>query len=232
MKVDFDVKNNSNRLWLSPSEYKEGVTYAQANNIKSLFLWYREKDEDSQPENLTLDFSWLLELPEIIRLEISLTLSAKTNIESFYSLKKLESIVWYNYDKLPLDHERLPNLKSLYTHFSKNQLNGKSTFDKLQNLQRLKLWHIKECEDCSFLGNLHKLDNLELTWSRKLYSLKGIEKCINLESLQLRNLYTLEDVSSISANPNLKNIWVEGCKHINEDGRKLIDAINLGTKKE
>jgi len=226
MKVDFDVKYNLNRLWLSPSEYEEGVKYAKKNDIKSLFLWYREKDEDTQPKNLTLDFSWLLELPEIARLEVMLTLSAKSNIESFYSLKKLESIVWFNYDKLPLEHERLPNLKSLYTHFSKNHLNGKSTFDKLQNLEHLKLWHIKECEDCSFLGDLPKLKNLELTWSRKLCSLKGIEKCNNLERLSLRNLYTLEDVSSIAACSNLKGIWVEGCKHISKDGQKLIETIN------
>lgn len=227
MKVDFDVKNKLDRLWLSPSEYEEGVAYAQANDIKSLFLWYREKGEDTQPKNLTLDFSWLLELPEIVSLEISLRLSAKTNIESLYSLGKLKSIVWHNYDKLPLEHERLSNVKSLYTHFSKNHLNGKSTFDKLQNLQRLKLWHIKECEDCSFLGDLPELEDLELTWSRKLRSLKGIEKCSNLKRLQLRNLYTLEDVSSISANSNLKSVWVEGCKHINKDGQKLIDAINI-----
>jgi hypothetical protein len=220
MKIE-DYKYGIKRICLSPNEYKEGLEVAKNNQINGLFLWHGGNDAFYNKE-LTLDLSWLSDLPELKYVEIGHSLSAKSNINSLYSLKNLEYLVYRNYDKLPLDHSKFVNLKFLYTLYSKNHLEGKSRFDQLPNLETLKLWHIKKEESCLFLGALSKLKRLELTWSRTLKTLEGIENYKMIESMSLRNLSQLENVSAINELEKLKGLWVENCKKINEDGKKII----------
>jgi hypothetical protein len=219
MDFKIDIRNGK-KLWLKPGEYENGITYALENNITSLFLTHDETEK-----YYTIDFSWLKELPEIDSLEFMTPLSRRSNIDGIYGLKKLKALVYDNYDRLPLDHSRLPSLEFLYTLYSKNHRNKESSFEALENLNDLKLWRVKDEEDCVFLGNLKKLRRLELTWSRSLKTLGGIEKCRSLENILLINLSRLEDVSALGELTQLKGIWVENCKNIGEEGKDLIKKL-------
>jgi hypothetical protein len=219
--MDFKVDiRNGKKLWLKPNEYKNGIKYALENNIKALFLIHDETEK-----YYTLDFSWLKELPEIDELEFMIPLSRQSNIDSIYELNKLKTLTYHNYDRLPLDHTRLKSLEYLYTAYSKNHKNKENSFETLDNLKDLKLWHIKDEENCIFLGNIKKLQRLELTWSRSLKTLDGIEKYKLLESILLINLSQLEDITVLLELKKLKGIWVENCKRLNKEGRGIIEKV-------
>ena len=222
--MDFKVDiRNGKKLWLKQNEYENGVKYALENNITSLFLTHDETEK-----YYTIDFSWLKEISEIDTLEFMIPLTKNSNIESIYQLKKLKSIAYLskNYDRLPLNHAKLKSLEYLYTCYSKNHKNKESCFEALENLKELKLWHIKDEEDCVFIGNLQNLKRLQITWSKSLKALNGIENYKLLESISLKNLPQLENVITLSGLENLKGIWIENCKKINKDGIKIIENIN------
>ena len=226
MELKNNIKLGRQQLWLTPDDFEEGISYAKSNDIKDLFLWYgKDTTKNFFSKELTLDFSWFEELPNIISIEMMLKLTAKSNLESLYSLPNLERLVYFCYDKLPLKHERLTNLKWLYTHYSKKHLHKQSSFESLENLSSLKLWHIKQ-NDCTFLGNLSKLEQLELTWSRTLQSLSGIEKFKELKRLGLKNLYALANVEQLNECAKLLCVKLDGCKHISEQGKLLVEKIN------
>jgi hypothetical protein len=227
--MNFRVDNRSGvkQLWLMPSEYKDGVKYAVENNIKSLFL-----RADETGKYYTIDFSWLKELPEIEILEFIIPLTKNSDIESIYELKKLKKLSYHmNYDKLPLNHTKLKSLEYLYTRYSKNHRNQESGFEALENLKTLRLWHVNNEENCTFLGNLQKIESLEFTWSRSIKTLEGIEKFKLLEHISLRNLSQLENVSVLLELKQLRGIWVESCKKINEEGKKIIEKGILQQEK-
>ena len=85
--------NGEKQLWLEPNEYQNGLKYAQKNNIKLLFLRYKN-DENPPSKGFTIDFSWLKELPELESLDFMLPLSKQSNIDSIYDLTKLKSLVY------------------------------------------------------------------------------------------------------------------------------------------
>ena len=226
MEIKNNIKLGRKQLWLTPHEFEEGIDCIKQNNIKDLFLWYgTDTSNEFHGKELTLDFSWLKKVPNIVSIEMMLKLTAKSNIESFYSLSELEKLTYFNYDKLPLEHKKIKKLNSLYTHYSKEHLNNRSKFESIENLKFLKLWHIKQ-EDCTFLGNLNKLEQLELTWSRKLKSLLGCERFMEMKSLNLINLYTLVNIEQLHECRKLSFVKIEGCKNINEEGQCLIEKIN------
>ena len=101
-----------------------------------------------------------------------------------------------------------------------------SCFEVLENLNHLRLWHIKKEENCLFLGNLKQLKRLELTWSSLIKNLHGIDSYSLLEGIALRNLGKLENVTALIELKLLKGIWLEGCKNINEEGKEIIKRIN------
>jgi hypothetical protein len=170
----------------------------------------------------TIDFSWLRELPEITTLEFMLSLSEKSNIDAIYDLKNLKKLSYHhNYDKVPLNHWKLSSLEYLYTRYSKNHKKKESSFEALENLEILKLWHIKDEENCQFLNNIKKLKRLELTWSRSIKTLNGMENNNLLDVIMLRNISQLEDISALlKLKPS--GLWIENSKKINEDGIKML----------
>ena len=222
MDFKVEVRDGIKKLWIKPYDFEEGIKYALENNIKSLFLTHDETEK-----YYTIDFSWLNKLPEINNLEIMIPLSKQSNIDGIYELKKLEKLDYLskNYDRLPLNHTKLKFIKFLYTSYSKNHKNKENGFEALENLKILKLWRIKDEENCMFLGDLQKLERLELTWSGTLKTLEGIENYKSLESISLINLSQLEDVSALMELKQLKGIWVENCKKINNEGIKIIEKI-------
>ena len=225
--MDFrvEIKNNEKQLWLIPHEIESGLKYALENNIKSLFLW-KGKDIKRYPNRMTIDFSWLKELSELENLDIMIHLTKQSDINSLYEVKGLKKLTYFEYDYLPLDHSKLKSLELLYTHYSKNHKTKEFSFETLENLRELKLWHIKNEEDCMFLGNMDKLKRLELTFSRTIKTLDGISKLKSLEKLALRNLFQLENALVLLELKQLKGVWIDTCKKINEESIKIIKKIN------
>lgn len=213
--MDFKVDNlhftshdpyySPKRLWLTPSQFTEGAKYAKENNINNFFLYRGNED---LPSKVHLDLSWLLQFPDTYYLEIMLHPSKKSNLDALYALKNLQYLVYFGYNDIPLDHTRLPSLKSLYTHYSATQLEGNHLFSLLPNLQRLKLWHIKKQPDCHFLGILPTVTKLELTWSKSLETLSGIENLPVLETISTERCSSLKDVNALLQCNNLLSAWL------------------------
>jgi hypothetical protein len=217
--MDFrvQIRDNKKQLWLKPQEIENGIQFALENNINSLFLW-----DNSEYDTVTLDFSWLKELPKIYSLDIMLKLSKQSNINGIYELKELKKLVYFEYNNLPLNHYKLKSLEYLYTHYSEIHKTNECKFEVLENLKTLKLWHIKKEQNCVFLGNLKNLELLELVWSGTLKTLEGIEKFKNLEKILLENLSKLEDISAAFGLAKLDVLFAKNCKKINEEGKKII----------
>jgi hypothetical protein len=212
-------KHERKKLWLKPNEYKNGIEYALKNNITSLFLTH-----DDTEKYYSIDFAWLKELPEIDELQFMIPLSKQSNIDGIYELKKLKTLSYFsNYDRMPLNHSKLNSLEYLYTNYSKNHKNRESDFESLENLKTLRLWRIKDEENCNFLGKIKKLNRLELTWNRTIKTLEGIENNKLLNELSLINLSQLKDVFALSKLQPLKYLWIENCKNINDNGIKMLE---------
>jgi hypothetical protein len=182
-------------------------------------MWRKKNEQKAE----TIDFSWLIELPEIHTLQIRINLTKKSNIDGIYKLPGLKELEYSdNYNRMPLDHNKLKTLEYLHLSYSKNLRLKNCSFDLLENLKSLRLRHIKDEINCIFIGKIKKLEYLEFSWSRSLKTLEGIENCKNIKSLSLRNLSQLENINSINRLEMLKGIWVENCKKINDEGKNII----------
>jgi hypothetical protein len=220
-KLSFKVVEYPNRkqLQLEPKEFDEGIKFALKNDIKSLMVYCGIEWTEKY---VTIDFSWLKKLPELQSLEIMAPLSKKSNVDGIYELKKLKDLHYSHYDNVPLDHNKLKSLEYLYCSYSKNHKHKECSFELLKNLKSLRLWHINWEENCKFIGELNKLTRIELTWSRSIKSLDGLEEYKLLEFLSLRNLSQLEDISALNKLKGIKGLWIENCKRINEEGKKKL----------
>ena len=230
-KLQFNVVDypNEKQLQIGPEGSDEGIKYAHENNIFSLMI--RCFDEPNE-KYITVDFSWLKQLPKIQSLEIMVPLAKNSNITGIYDLKNLKNLHYSHYDNAPLEHTKLQLLEHLYTHYSKEHKFKDCSFELLKNLKSLKLWHVKDEENCIFIGMLNKLKRLELTWSRSIKTLDGLENYKLLETLWLRNISQLEKISAINDLKYLKEIWIENCKKISEEDKKCLKMFrkNIYTK--
>jgi hypothetical protein len=202
------------RIWLSPSQFHEGAAFAKKQNINNFFIF---RGDETLTKYVDLDLSWLKDFPNTYGLEIMLNPSKNSCIDSLYDLHNLQYLVYFGYDKKPLDHFCLQSLKSLYTHYDTSQLDGDSSFQHLINLDSLKLWHIKKQTDCSFFGKLPRVKELELAWAKSLESLDGVEHLDELEIISVRNCSLLKDISALLKCKNLKRAWIESSKQLNTD---------------
>jgi len=218
---------DSRRLWISPSQFDEGMVFAKENKIKNFFI-YSGNDDVKQP--MDLDLSWLTEFPETFYLEIMLTPSKNSNIDALYKMRNLQYLVYFGYAAKPLNHHHLQSLKSLYTRYDVSQLDGESAFMHLKNLERLKLWHIKKQPDCKFLGELASVTQLELTWSKSIECLDGVEQLSELKSISTNRCAMLKDISALLKCEKLKGAWIESSKQLNLDAPATLKAngVNVG----
>lgn len=206
--VDKDVFLNIDRLWVAGNNLEKGIAYAKKNKFESIFIWH-----GGITELQTICLDLLKDINFLKSIEIAVPLKNDSNIDGLYCLENLLSLVYFAYDNFPLDHSRFPNLKYLYTHFSKNHLTDKSNFNKLLNLNFLKLWHI-ENNDCSFFDANNSIQFLELTHG-KLNTLNGISKLKNLKDLKMYGFNKLIDLSDLKQKSTLKNLNIEKCKLVN-----------------
>ncbi len=222
-----DPAFDGRRLWLSPSQFEEGAEYAKANNIKNFFIW---RGDEELPAVVNLDLSWLSRFPDTFYLEIMPHLSKESQIDALYDLKALRYLVYFGYDTKPLNHHNLQSLKSLYTHYDIIQSGGDSSFELLPNLERLKLWHIKKQTDCHFLGSLTNVKHLELTWSKSIERLDGMEKLTGLTSISIHRCSMLKDISALLQCDALKGVWIESSKSLDLDAPAQLKArgVDIG----
>ncbi len=80
-------------------------------------------------------------------------------------------------------------------------------------------------EDLSRLYKLEKLERLQLT-SRKLVSLKGIEKLKSLKILDLYNCQQLQSLYGVERCQSLKSIEIESCKKLT-DANEYSDIVRV-----
>lgn len=215
------------RLWLSPSQFKDGAEYAKKNKINNFFIY---SGNDDLPKLVDLDLSWLKHFPDTYYLEIMLHPSKASDIDAIYGLSQLKYLVYFGYDKKPLDHRCLGSLKSLYTHYDISQLDGCSSFNLLPHLQKLKLWHIKKQVDCTFLGELPSVTQLELTWAKSLECLDGVETLPNLVSVSTNRCSSLKDISALLKCKNLQGAWIESSKQLDLGAALKLkeNGVNIG----
>ena len=200
------------QIWLTPKQFRQGAKFAKEQQINNFSLWYGGEDGDAKFEDL--DLSWLDDLPDIYNVDIMVHPSEKSKIDALYTLNNLISLVYFGYNKKPLDHHRLQSIKSLYTHYDTSHLDGNSRFEHLPNLDNLKLWRIKKQVDCSFLGNLIGVKELDITWSKSIESLNGIENLTNLRRVSINRCSSLTDIGALLQCENLEFAWIESSKHL------------------
>ncbi len=209
---------NIKRVWVPIEELLEGVEFVKENKIEGILLY---SPNDFTPQ--TIDFNFLIEVPFVKSIDLSVKLHENSKIEGLYSLKQLINLTYFEYDNFPLDHKKLNELESLYTHFSKNHLNDQCSLSTLKKMKRLKIWHL-ETSDCKFISEL-KIANLEIAHG-KLESLTGLSTMTNLKYLYIYGLKKLIDISEISKNQNIEHLKIEACSKI-EDYSSLGGSFSI-----
>lgn len=190
----------------------DGVTYAKDKGIKSITL--RQEAE----EVAKIDLSALTLYPDIEVFNFSLHIDKKSNIEGIYALNHLKRLSYAGYDNLPLNHTRLTSIVYLYTHFSKNHLEGNAMFQHLKNLETLHLWHLNHL-NCLFLAEINTLKEVELTHG-SLPILEGLQYLPNLKTLKINYLPKLKDISAVNQCHKINALTILRSKNINLESLK------------
>jgi hypothetical protein len=121
-----------------------------------------------------------------------------------------------------LDFNNFNNLKIIQLRWSKHYKNIFNVYP----LEHLNITNYP-FEDLQILSNLNNLKNLQVT-STKLRTLKGVNKLINLKSIDLFKCNNLESLDSVRELTSLEIIDLENCKKI-DHLNQLRNMINLKT---
>ncbi|MEB3073984.1 hypothetical protein [Capnocytophaga gingivalis] len=197
----------------------EGVAYAKNKRIKSITL---RQEGFEIPD---IDLSALSLYPDIETLNFSVRIGKNSNIDGIYILKHLKRLSYAGYDSIPLDHTQLTSITYLYTHFSKNHLEGNAMFQNLNDLETLHLWHLNHT-DCVFLSEINTLKNLELTHG-SLPTIEGLQYLPNLEHLKLDYLPKLKDINAINQCDKISSLTILRSKNIYLESLKESNIKNL-----
>jgi len=188
------------------------VDFIKVNNIKGLEL------KGDRFETTLFGLSILNELTELKYLRIS-GKYIKSEYKVIETLDKLEELSIADYEAYELDFSRLKYLKS---YFSPIRHNDHPIFD---------------CQTIEYIGTNTTLDNFKpftkLTGLKKIYmfakkisTLNGIEKLLNLQSLEIDYGYNLDNISALEDLNQLKELSLYACKKIvNVD--KIAKITNL-----
>lgn len=198
---------------------QEGIEYVKKHKSKEVCVW---AFGDRTRKNISLDF--LKDMKFIERFHFGINLSSKSSIEGLHSLRNLKELRWASDSPIDIDFSKLNQLKILIMPYQKNWKN----LDSLQNLKGLYVDSIKE-DDLTFLPELHNLRHLRMIRGN-LVTLEGLEKCKNLEYLDLRALYKLEKVmETVLKLDKLKRLEISSCKRTDVDLDKLREkGIEVG----
>lgn len=173
------------------------------------------------------DLSFLSEFPELKALTIlDFTI---TSVEPIHSLKELQFLRVMTYCRTPIRFSSFPVLEdfglewragaeSLFEHVRLrklfvNSFKGKDAeaFGRLVNLENLAILNAP-IGNLNFLETLGKLRVLRLANLKKIHSLKGIERLVNLEELEIHTCRSIGSIDEIGSLPVLKKLY------LNNDG--------------
>jgi hypothetical protein len=196
-------------LYLDSRKLKECLNYLIANNIKNVCI---NSECKFKAKNLSFLKTFGKHITGIMietEIEDISELSNHTHLEAIFINEKV------NQD---LDLSVFNNLKYCQVTFNDKIKN----LDNCYNLEHLTIYNYNQ-NDLSIIGDLNKLRYLEISNSRKLESLNGIENCSQLNRVELFYLPKLTDISKIHLLNNLKRFLVINCKKIdNSEIEKLI----------
>lgn len=182
------------------------INYLKEHNLKGLVLYSSDK------KKMQVDFSFCKELSFLQYFECLAPLKQKSNIEGLYFLQNLNYLRWIVSNKFLLDYSKFTNLEVLVTSDYGDMIN----WDSLTNLKVLLLGNLK-MNDCILLSNFKKMTDLKLS-DAEITSISGLEKCENLERLELLYCTKIKELlSTLSKIPNLKSVSLKKCKNIGQE---------------
>jgi hypothetical protein len=173
------------------------------------------------------DLSFLSEFPNLKALKIiDFTIAS---VEPIHLLKELQALEIMTYCLTPIRFSSFPMLEdcglewrsgaeSLFEQVKLRKLfvnsykgKGAEAFGRLVNLENLAILNAP-IENLNFLETLGKLRVLRLANLKKIHSLKGIERLVNLEELEIHTCRSIGSIDEIGSLPVLKKLY------LNNDG--------------
>lgn len=134
----------------------------------------------------------------------------ETKIDDISELKNytdIETIFINENFNTELDLSIFKNLKYVGITFGNKIIN----LDKCYNLEHLTIFDFS-LNDLRIVSGLPKLRYLKLSNSKKIESLNGIDKCQNLNRIELLYLSKLTDISKIHLLNGLRRLLIINCK--------------------
>jgi len=144
---------------------------------------------------------------KILKLTISTNLPDWSFVSSLSYLRNL--MIEGDFKNCTIDFSRLSQLIHLKIYWNKEFENK---LDRAINLKTLFIINYKG-KDLKFLGSMNNLEFLELYNSRKLVSLTGMSKLINLCYFEANGIPKLSDVCELTKLNNLLYLSLSKCKN-------------------
>lgn len=191
---------NSDDIVIESDRTYDYIEYIKKNKIKSIYFcdfYYM-----SQDINLLKECNFVE--------SVNINSSEIIDFTGLYYLKNLKNLM-INDAKGKVDLSFNTSIEELAMEMNKNI----SGLELLENIKTLRLWKYRpKSKDLTGLSMLKSLKELGITQS-PIVSLKGIGELNKLENLELNYLSKLEYIDEIENNKNtLKTIWFESCRKI------------------
>ena len=136
-------------------------------------------------------------LGELSNLNYLSVVRQQNGLKSITRLPKLTdlSLTGYSIDKLLFIND-LQNLRRLYIGFGTSKTID--TISKLENLEELDIFWVKQLADISAISKLTSLIKLKIEDEKQIKSLPDLSQLKHLKNIRLMNISTLEDISSLT----------------------------------
>ncbi len=135
---------------------------------------------------------------------------ADPDVQRLQCLHNLESLVLSTYSTSALDFSNFPALREAFIEWRPRYTNL-NTCEKLEDLYVNKY----PAHDLAFVGALKSMSRLTIGDSHRITTLDGIQVMSRLDTLRLKALPMLSDISDIAAaSETLEELTIRGCRHI------------------
>ncbi len=202
MSLDKTIRENLDGKYLTvySERFKEGIEYAAQINIPQIQL--RNSIECSD-----VDFEMLEKLPALKVISFVGNASKIINVDSIYSLKRIQKFYFQSQQKFQIDISKFPEIKHLGGEYWK----GLANFNKAFSLESIVFTKFTDL-DLERFSELKRLQVLHI-YSSRIQTLSGIEE-LPIKELTLVRDNSLEDIQAIKDLNSLEFLHIERCKKI------------------